>query len=621
MHAFMTSLLLMLPVTAADATVSEQLAACAAVAAEATAEPPAPGLVSTELLARVTERAAVDSYVRCAADAGLVEAVVILANGSGVATLADASTVEFVLPTDAAAWTVADLAESGATLSAADDVEFPLTAEVDESSGSNPVVAIVAIALVTAFAGWLVWSYVSRRRKGLLPTSSATGGKSPAQRVKRPDIPSTRFSDIAGAAEAVEDLREMVDVLQHPDRYASLGARPPKGALLVGPPGTGKTLLARAVAGEAGVPFFSAAGSDFVEKYVGVGSKRVRDLFEQAKKAERAIVFIDEIDAVGRRRSSGDAHPGEVEGENTLIALLNELDGFRSSNVIVLGATNRADVLDPALLRPGRLDRKIHVGLPDARERAAVLAIHARSKPVADDVDMTEVARRTPGMSGAQLEQICNEAALLAAREQQTKLSASHFSAAVEYVAMGRARRSVTVHEDDRQVTAWHEAGHTVAALSVPYAARPVAVSIVPRGQAGGVTWMADSDRALVSRQELEARLVVALAGRAAEERFLGGECTAGAAGDLVQATATARAMAETLGMTTAGLATERADRSSVDAAVAELLRAAHERAHLVLEERRDLLEAVASALLERNDLSAADLATLDSAHPSTAGL
>lgn len=546
-----------------------------------------------------------DEYVSCEIEAGNVVSLVVLRDGAAVATLTDGTSVEFILPDDAG-WFTADAAGRGVTISAAVKPDITPPTEEPPTDSSGGMLGLAALAVAAAFSVFLLIRYRRRNPKRLL-----VQGVTANAQVRKSDVPTTRFADVAGCKEAIEDLAEMVDVLKDPEKYETLGARAPRGALLVGPPGTGKTLLARAVAGEAGVPFFSVAGSDFVEMYVGVGARRVRDVFERAKKAGSAIVFIDEIDAIGRRRSTTVASGGEQEHENTLIALLNELDGFKSSAVVVIGATNRADVLDPALTRPGRLDRKVFVGLPDAAEREEVLGVHVRNKKIAPGLSLRQVARRTPGFSGAQLEQVCNEAALIAARTSEHEIEARHFAAAVEYVAMGRARRSAMVSESDRRIAAWHEAGHTVAALRHQDADRPVAVSIVPRGAAGGVTWMEGSDTQMVSRGALRARLVVALAGRAAEERLLDGEYTAGAASDLEVATEIARSMVERYGMSDLGPAV-RASSDDSTRAVDVLLTTAAQEARRLLDDNDRLLTAVATALLDRSDLDAEDLSELE---------
>jgi cell division protease FtsH len=352
--------------------------------------------------------------------------------------------------------------------------------------------------------------------------------------------------------------------------------------------------------------------------YVGVGARRVRDVFDKARKAGGGIVFIDEIDAVGRKRSEGHVSGGEGETENTLISLLNELDGFRGSNVVVLAATNRPDVLDPALLRPGRLDRRVHVGLPDLDGRQAILRVHTRNKPLSDDVDLATIAQRTQSMSGAQLEQVSNEAALLAARDGRTQLTTTDLTHAVEYVIMGRPRRSARIDEHDRRVTAWHEAGHAVCALRQPAAEPPVKISIIPRGQAGGVTWTGSPESQIVSRNQLRARLVVALGGRVAEEVLLDGEHTAGAAGDLEQASEIARLMVDRFGMTKRGLAVQQRARDSSDDAVEVLLQSALDDARQLLAANAALLEAIATALLDFDDLESDAITALADAHPAT---
>ena len=422
------------------------------------------------------------------------------------------------------------------------------------------------------------------------------------------------FADVAGCDEAIEDLKEIVEFLRAPERFERLGAKVPRGALLVGPPGTGKTLLAKAVAGEAGVPFFSAAGSDFVELYVGVGAKRIRELFEKANAVERAIVFIDEIDAVGRVRSDRpDAGSGaHVEQESTLIALLNELDGFKGTGVVVIGATNRPDILDPALVRPGRLERRIHVPNPDRRGREHILKVHTVGKPLAKDVDLSRVARRTPGTSGADLAHIANEAALEAARRELDEITQECFDDAVATVAMGRPRHSALVTERDRRITAWHEAGHALAALLEEHADDPVAVSITPRGLAGGVTWMDGSDDQFMSRDRAKAQLVVALAGRAGEEMLLDGEFTQGAQSDLVSATQLAEAMVTRFGMTRRGLQVRGRFAGSLDEVssdmVDELLETAMERARTLMSQNLVALESLSAALLEHDTLTADEI-------------
>lgn len=587
---------------------------CAAeVAADAQNLPrPDPAFLPPDMRSALNWRALGADYVACEVSRGRVSEILVLQNEYAVATMLDGSYVEFPLPEEDSGWFLASASDSGVLLAAGSEVEFP---SLDQprpgsaaQSGSSGKTILVWFCLA---AVPVVYLWRRRRRRRKVAVHKVASSNSPAVRPKSSDIPQTKFSDVAGCKEAIEDLAEMVDVLKNPEKYQVLGAKAPRGALLVGPPGTGKTLLARAVAGEAEVPFFSAAGSDFVEMYVGVGARRVRDVFDRARKAGKAIVFIDELDAVGRRRSDSVASGGEQELENTLIALLNELDGFASSQVVVLAATNRSDILDPALTRPGRLDRKIFVPLPDVVEREAILAVHSRGKKLSAQTDLSEIARRTPGMSGAQLEQVCNEAALLAARTRKDEISQVELRAAAEYVQMGRARRSATVSEEDRKVTAWHEAGHTVAALKQPNATRPVAVSITPRGLAGGVTLLEGDDSQITSRTTLRARLVVALAGRAAEEILLGGEHTAGAANDLEQATQIARLMVERFGMTDLGLAV-RAESSDSQKAVDSLVNQSYAAARELLAENHSLLESIAAALMEKSDLTASDIAMIE---------
>ena len=422
-------------------------------------------------------------------------------------------------------------------------------------------------------------------------------------------IPTVTFDDVAGCEEAMEDLSEIVEFLKNPEKFERLGAKIPRGALLVGPPGTGKTLLARAVAGEAKVSFFAASGSDFVEMYVGVGPARVRELFTKARAAEKAIVFIDEIDAVARSRAMSTKQNANDERENTLNALLHELDGFDRSNVILLAATNRVDILDPAIIRPGRLDRKIQVPNPDRRGREKILAVHVAGKPLAKDVDLGEIARRKPGMSGADLAQIANEAAIEAARRNQKSINAACFSAAVALVAMGRARRSALVTNRDRLITAYHEAGHTVCALAHPEAANPAGVSITPRGHAGGITWMTGTDDQYLARPSATAQLVVALGGRAGEELLLDGEFTQGPSSDLERATQLATVMVTKYGMTRRGLSVRSGepDAASHDI-IEEMLSTALDDARALLDKHSALFHAIVNQLLEHDTLEAADI-------------
>jgi cell division protease FtsH len=543
-------------------------------------------------------------YVKCEIDANNVAKLLVLKDDFAIATLKNGSSVEFSLPSSAG-WFTAYAASSGVVVESSTEVSLPTNDKLPPSSQDSSAGFVVLGLIVFSIALWAFFKF--RRRKTKVAIHSVGTSKS-SSRPK--DVPSTKFADVAGCKEAIDDLAEMVDVLKNPERYKLIGAKPPKGALLVGPPGTGKTLLARAVAGEAGVPFFSAAGSDFVEMYVGVGAKRVREVFEKARKAGRAIVFIDEIDAVGRRRSNSVGSGGEQELENTLVALLNELDGFASSNVVVLAATNRPDILDSALTRPGRLDRKVYVGLPDIKERELVLKVHSRNLKLDKDVSMQTIAQKTPGFSGAQLEQVCNEAALLAARSGSEIVSQPMLEESVEYVALGRKRLSAHVTSSDKKITAWHEAGHAVVGLIHQDFQDPVSVSIVPRGSAGGVTWFSGSESNLRSRKELQAQIVVALAGRAAEEILLAGEFTAGAANDLVQATEVAKLMVEKFGMSNGSLTVDPSSEAS-SRAVEDILQEAFLTAKTILRENSGFLAATADALLVKEEISLEDLKAL----------
>ncbi len=436
----------------------------------------------------------------------------------------------------------------------------------------------------------------------LLFRRSGMGGtpKLSRKRSGQVEIPATRFDDVAGVDEAVDDLRDVVEHLTNPNRYADLGARAPRGVLLAGPPGTGKTLLARAVAGEAGVAFFALSGSDFVDTFVGVGARRVRELFAEARKRERAVIFIDEIDAIGKARSTS-AGGGNDETERTLNALLVEMDGFEAgAEIVVLAATNRIDLLDTALLRPGRFDRHVTIPPPDRAGRLAILEVHARSRSLGPDADLDRIARRTAGMTGAELENLLNTAAINAARSGQSTLTAAHLEDALQTLAMGRARPSALISDRDRMITAWHEAGHTLVALLTPDAQDPVSVTIVPRGPSGGTTWMQGSDQMFMTRTEALAQLAVAMGGRAAEEILLAGDFTQGAASDLQQATDLAVRMVTEYGMggmlsSRSGLRQTSVRSEDVTRAVERLLEDALRTARGLLGEHRatftDLIE------------------------------
>jgi cell division protease FtsH len=448
------------------------------------------------------------------------------------------------------------------------------------------------------------------------------------------DTPKVTFADVAGADEAKVELQEIIEFLKDPQKFTKLGGRLPKGALLVGPPGTGKTLLAKAVAGEAGRPFFSMSGSDFVEMFVGVGASRVRDLFEQGKAHAPCIIFIDEIDAVGRHRGAG-LGGGHDEREQTLNQLLVEMDGFESNDgVILIAATNRPDVLDPALLRPGRFDRQIVVDAPDLRGREGILRVHLRNKPVADDVDITTLARGTPGMAGADLANLVNEGALLAARRGHDKVYMADLEEAKDKVMLGAERKSMVMKEEEKRLTAYHEAGHAVCAITVPGNDPLHKVTIVPRGRALGIAFtLPEDDRVSVTRQQLEARLAMAYGGRVSEEMIFGRDrVTTGAASDIQQATGIARryvsqwGLSDAIGPVLVGdneqevfLGRELQHRREVsektaqlvDTEVSRVIADAYNRARQALTEHLPLLHAVAAALLERETLTREDIAVL----------
>lgn len=373
-------------------------------------------------------------------------------------------------------------------------------------------------------------------------------GRSKAKNLSGADKPTVTFDDVAGVEEAKEEVQELVQFLREPERFIQVGARIPKGVLMVGPPGTGKTLLARAIAGEAGVPFFHISGSEFVEMFVGVGASRVRDLFNKAKQHAPAIVFVDEIDAVGRQRGAG-LGGGHDEREQTLNQILVEMDGFSNeTNIIVIAATNRPDVLDPALLRPGRFDRKVIVDLPDIKGREMILKIHMRGKPVASEVSLSDLARLTAGFSGADLENLMNEAAIFAARRGRTEIQKVDFQDAFDRIVMGPERKSKVLSEEDKELTAYHEAGHAVVSFNLAHTDPVQKVTIIPRGRAGGYVMSLPEDRMAQSREQFEDQIAFAFGGRAAEEIFFG-RITTGAASDLQQATRIARAMVMQYGM------------------------------------------------------------------------
>ena len=485
--------------------------------------------------------------------------------------------------------------------------EMPLWLQI-----TIPIVGTVVVVMV-------IWGVMAMRQQNAQGGQGGMSRFGKARTVQGDGTVKVTFADVAGADEEKAELQELVDFLRNPQKYIDLGARIPKGVLLVGPPGTGKTLLAKAVAGEAGVKFLSISGSDFVELYVGVGASRVRDLFDQAKKEAPAIVFIDEIDAVGRQRGAG-LGGGHDEREQTLNQLLVEMDGFAANEgVIVLAATNRQDILDPALLRPGRFDRQVYVGRPDMKGREEILKVHARRKPLAEDVDLREVSRETTGFTGADLENLMNEAALLAARKNQPFITLKDIQESVIKVIAGPEKKSRAQLEEDRRITAYHEAGHAVVSHALSTQDPVHQITIVPRGQAAGMTInRPQEDKGHVSRQELCETLCTLLGGRAAEAHALGFVCT-GAISDLQRASAIARDMVTKYGMSEKlGLVTFSSEHDEVflgrsmaqakpyseetaaliDSEVKHLLDQAYEACQAILKRDSDKLELVARYLL-----------------------
>jgi cell division protease FtsH len=500
----------------------------------------------------------------------------------------------------------------------------------EERSASFGSLFIMLLPYIIIFGIWIL--ILRQMQAG--GAKAFSFGKSKAKLLTA-DSPKVTFADVAGADEAKVELQEIIEFLKDPQKFTKLGGRLPKGALLVGPPGTGKTLLARAVAGEAGRPFFSMSGSDFVEMFVGVGASRVRDLFEQGKAHAPCIIFIDEIDAVGRHRGAG-LGGGHDEREQTLNQLLVEMDGFESNDgVILIAATNRPDVLDPALLRPGRFDRQIVVDAPDLRGREGILKVHVRNKPMADDVEITTLARGTPGMSGADLANLVNEGALLAARRNHDKVYMQDLEDAKDKVMLGAERKSMVMKDEERKLTAYHEGGHAVCTIKTVGNDPLHKVTIVPRGRALGLAFtLPEDDRVSITREQLEAHLVRMYGGRVAEELVFGrNRVTTGAASDIQQATSLARryvgqwGLSDAIGPILVGdneqelflgreLQTRRevSERTAqlVDAEVSRVIKEAYNRAKETLTENMDLLHRVAEALLDRETLSGEEVMALE---------
>ena len=497
-----------------------------------------------------------------------------------------------------------------------------VTIEVNPPSPWAGILTLASYILPIILIGGLFW-FIFRQAQGSNNAAMAFG-KSKA-RMFSGEHPTVTFEDVAGIDESKEELKEVVEFLKEPQKFIQLGARIPKGVLLVGPPGTGKTLLAKAVSGEAGVPFFSISGSEFVEMFVGVGASRVRDLFDQAKRHSPCIVFVDEIDAVGRQRGAG-LGGSHDEREQTLNQMLVEMDGFDTdTNVIVVAATNRPDILDPALLRPGRFDRRITLDRPDMRGREAILKVHARGKPFEPTVDLGSIARGTPGFVGADLENLINESAILAARRNKKAIGQPELEEAIERVIMGPERKSRLISEEEKRILAYHEAGHAVVINAIPEADPVQKITIVGRGQAGGLTWNRPTDdRMLTSRKKMLAQLALFLGGRAAEQLVFD-DITSGASNDLENVTKIARTMVTRFGMSTElgsmtygqkeeliFLGREISEQRDYSEAVAEqidhevrkLVDDSYKQALTILKKYRKELDAVANKLLEVETLS-----------------
>jgi cell division protease FtsH len=480
------------------------------------------------------------------------------------------------------------------------------------------LIAVVPTLIIV----WLLWRMMRSVRTG--QDQAMSFGRSRARVVRDMERPQVTFSDVAGAEEAKTELQEIVEFLKEPEKFIRLGARIPKGVLMIGPPGTGKTLMARAVAGEAGVPFFSISGSEFVEMFVGVGASRVRDLFERAKAEAPAIVFVDEIDAVGRHRGAG-LGGGHDEREQTLNQILVEMDGFETgTNVIIMAATNRPDILDPALMRPGRFDRKVTMDNPDVKGRLDILKVHAKGKPLAADVDLESISKITPGFSGADLENLINEAAILAARRNKKAVGMSEMQESMERVVMGPERKSRVISEKEKRVVAYHEAGHAILFHVLEHTFPVHKITIVSRGRAGGyVMPLPDEDSNLVSKEQFEDMICATMGGRAAEE-IIFAQITTGASHDLQQATQRARMMAmqfgmsEVLGPRTYGSGSgslflgrelydmrdySEAAAEEIDNEVRRILQGAYQRAKNILLENRDKLDLLAKILIEHETL------------------
>jgi cell division protease FtsH len=547
--------------------------------------------------------------------AGKVERIVVDTDDRLRVIYSSDNTIEQVAQKEAGATLVQQLMALGVNAESLTPDRIKI--EIAPPSSWLTIVSVLGYVLPFVLLAGLFW-WIFRQAQGS-NNAAMSFGKSRA-RMFSGENPTVTFADVAGVEEAKEELKEVVEFLREPQKFIQLGARIPKGVLLVGPPGTGKTLLAKAVSGEAGVPFFSISGSEFVEMFVGVGASRVRDLFDQAKRHSPCIIFVDEIDAVGRQRGAG-LGGSHDEREQTLNQMLVEMDGFDTdTNIIIMAATNRPDILDPALLRPGRFDRRVTLDRPDVKGREAILKVHVKGKPLEPTVDLASLARGTPGFVGADLENMVNEGAILAARRNKKSIGQPELEEAIERVVMGPERKSRLISDEEKRIIAYHEAGHAVVANAIPEADPVQKITIVGRGQAGGVTWFRpEEDRILMSRKKMVATLAYALGGRAAEAEVFD-DITSGASNDIEQVTRMARAMVTRLGMSDqlgplvygqkeeliflGREISEQRDYSDavaerIDIEVRKIVDEAYAQAREILKQYREKLDQVAKKLLE----------------------